>query len=167
MIVWWRIFKRLKDNHPVAKGIRAAFPHELKICKTQRFCSWNKRSYLSTKVCSRAWWWRWTIERSEKDQNYKLQFPLADYLPCNSADFRAVFEIEIGPFSFCEISKTWGTIKQLNKQRNKNWKFQYSQPHLEPRNTNEQVFIYTICGDVHPLLRILNFFRNKMRKSPL
>ena len=40
---------------------------------------------------------------TEKDQNCKLQFPQADYFLRNSPDFRTVFGIMIGPFSFCEI----------------------------------------------------------------
>ena len=54
-----------------------------------------------------------------KRSNCKLQFPQLDYWPRHSPDFRAVFGIMIGPLSFCEIGKTWGT----NKQANKNWKF--------------------------------------------
>ena len=48
------------------------------------------------------------LKRSETDQKCKLRFPQADYLPRNSPDFRTVFGIMIGPFSFCEISKTQG-----------------------------------------------------------
>ena len=46
------------------------------------------------------------LERSEKVQNCKLQFPQADYIPRNSPNFRTVFGIMIGPFSSCEIGKT-------------------------------------------------------------
>ena len=63
------------------------------------------------------------IECSEKDQNCKLQFPQPDYWPRHSPDFRTVFGIMIRPFSICEIGKTWGTNKQINKQTNKNWNF--------------------------------------------
>ena len=63
------------------------------------------------------------LECSEKDQNCKLQFPQPDYWPRHSPDFRTVFGIMIRPFSICEIGKTWGTNKQINKQTNKNWNF--------------------------------------------
>ena len=49
----------------------------------------------------------------------KLQFPQPDYWPHHSPDFRIVFGIMIRPFSSCEIGKTWGTIKQVNKQTDK------------------------------------------------
>ena len=52
------------------------------------------------------------LEQSKKDQNCKLQFPWADYIPRHSLDFRAVF-FNHGPFSVCEISKK----KQVNKQK--------------------------------------------------
>jgi len=61
-----------------------------------------------------------TLECSEKDQNCKLQFPQPDHRPRHSPDFRTVSGIMIGPFSSCEIGKTWGTNKQANKQTNKN-----------------------------------------------
>ena len=64
------------------------------------------------------------LERCEKDQNCKLQFPQPDYWPPHSPDFRTVFGTMIGPFSFCEIGKTWGTnkkVKKTNKQKLK-WK---------------------------------------------
>ena len=61
----------------------------------------------------------YTLERCEKDQNCKLQFPQPDYWPRHSPDFRTVFGIMIGPFSSCKIGKTWGTNKQVNKQTNK------------------------------------------------
>ena len=63
---------------------------------------------------------RYLLERSEKDQNCKLQFPQPDYWPRHSPDFRTVFEIIIGPIFFCKIGKTWGTNKKVNKQTNKN-----------------------------------------------
>ena len=46
------------------------------------------------------------VERSEKDQNWKLQFPQADYLQGRSPDFKTVFGIMIGPFSACKIGRT-------------------------------------------------------------
>ena len=46
------------------------------------------------------------LERCEKDQNCKLQFPQPDYQPCHSPEFRTVFGIMIGPFSSYEIGKT-------------------------------------------------------------
>ena len=104
-------------------------------------------------------WRSWPLERSEKDQNCKLQFPQPDYWPLHSPDFRTVFGIMTEPFSSCEIGKTWGTNKQVNKQTNKNWNFQFPQPDLERRHSNEQVLFYTFCGEVLPLLRRLNFLR--------
>ena len=50
------------------------------------------------------------LEQSKKDQNCKLQFPWADFIPRHSLDFRAVF-FNHGPFSVCEISK-----KKTSKQ---------------------------------------------------
>ena len=60
--------------------------------------------------------------------------------------------------------------KQTNKQ---NWKFQFLQSDLEPRQSNDRVLFYTFCGEVLPLLWNLNFLRYikwekalyKMRKS--
>ena len=109
----------------------------------------------------------------QTNKNWKFQFPQPDYWPRHSPDFRTVFGIIIGPFSFCEIGKTRGTNKQVNKQTNQNWKFQFPQPDLEPRHSNEKVLFYTFCGEVLPLLRNLNFLRYikwgkalyKMRKS--
>ena len=80
---------------------------------------------------------QWALERSEKDQNCKLQFPQPDYWPRHSPDFRTVFGIMIWPFSFCEIGKTWGTNKQVNKQTNKNWKYQFPQPDYQPRHSSD------------------------------
>ena len=58
------------------------------------------------------------LMRSEEYHNCKLQLPKADYFPRNSPDFRTVFGIMIGPFSFCEISKTSGIkiSRQTKKQ---------------------------------------------------
>ena len=75
------------------------------------------------------------LKRSEEYQNCKLQLPKADYFPRNSPDFRTVFGIMIGPFSFCEMGKMWGTNKQVNKQTNKNWNFQFPQPDYQPRHS--------------------------------
>ena len=63
------------------------------------------------------------------------------------------------------------TSKQVNKQKNN--QFQYTQPVLEPRHSNELVSFYTFFGEVLPLLRNLNFLRyikwekalSKMRKG--
>ena len=46
------------------------------------------------------------LERSEKDQNCKLQFPQPDYRLRHIPDFRTLFGIMIGPFSSSEIGKT-------------------------------------------------------------
>ena len=40
-----------------------------------------------------------------------------------------------------------------------NWNFQFPEPDLERRHSNEQVLCYTLCGEVLPLLRNLNFLR--------
>ena len=61
----------------------------------------------------------------QTNKNWKFQFPQLDYWPRQSPDFRTVFGIMIGPFSSCKIGKMWGTNKQVNKQTNKNWKFQF------------------------------------------
>ena len=61
------------------------------------------------------------LECSEKDQNYKLQFPQPDYWPHYTV-----------LISSCAIGKTWGTNKQVNKQTNKNWTFQFPQPDYQP-----------------------------------
>ena len=76
----------------------------------------------------------------------------------------------IGPFSSCEIGKTWCTDKQVNKT--KNWKFQYTQPDLDPCHSNGRVLFYTLCGEVLPLqnLKFLRYTKwekalHKIRKS--
>ena len=75
------------------------------------------------------------LECSEKYKSFKLKIPQPDSERRHSPDFRTVFGIMIGPFSFCEIGKTWGTNKQVNKQTNKNWKFQFPQPDYRPRHS--------------------------------
>mgnify|MGYP006271146547 CR=1 FL=1 len=75
------------------------------------------------------------LECSEKYKSFKLKIPQPDSERRHSPDFRTVFGIMIGPFSFCEIGKTWGTNKQVNKQTNKNWKFQFPQPDYQPRHS--------------------------------
>ena len=64
-----------------------------------------------------------------------MKIPQPDSERRHSPDFRTVFGIMIGPFSSCEIGKTWGTNKQVNKQTNKNWKFQFPQPDYRPRHS--------------------------------
>ena len=54
----------------------------------------------------------WLVECSEKYKSFKLKIPQPDSERRHSPDFRTVFGIMIGPFSFCEIGKTWGTNKQ-------------------------------------------------------
>ena len=76
-----------------------------------------------------------TVECCEKYKSFKLKIPQPDSERRHSPDFRTVFGIMIGPFSFCEIGKTWGTNKQVNKQTNKNWKFQFPQPDYRPRHS--------------------------------
>ena len=80
----------------------------------------------------------------EKDQNCKLQFPQPDYWRRRSPDFRTVFGIMIGPFSFCEIGKLWGTNRQVNKQTE-----------IDKINIHNQIWnhvtalkkvFYTLCG---------------------
>ena len=90
--------------------------------------------------------WACLTERSEKDQNCKLQFPQPDYEPRHSPNFRTVFGIMIGPFSFCEIGKTWGTNKQVNKQTNKNWNFQFPQPDYWPRHSPDFRTVFGIIN---------------------
>ena len=77
------------------------------------------------------------IECCEKYKSFKLKIPQPDSERRHSPDFRTVFGIMIGPFSSCEIGKTWGTNKQVNKKTNKNWNFQIPQPDLERRHSNE------------------------------
>ena len=75
------------------------------------------------------------LECSEKYKSFKLKIPQPDSERRHSPDFRTVFGIMIGPFSSCEIGKTWGTNKQVNKQTNKNWKFQLPQLDYQPRHS--------------------------------
>ena len=75
------------------------------------------------------------VECCEKYKSFKLKIPQPDSERRHSPDFRTVFGIMIGPFSSCEIGKTWGTNKQVNKQTNKNWKFQFPQPDYRPRHS--------------------------------
>ena len=75
------------------------------------------------------------LERSEKYKTFKLKIPQPDSELRHSPDFKTVFEIMIGPFSFCEIGKMWGTNKKVNKQTNKNWNFQFPQPDYQPRHS--------------------------------
>ena len=70
-----------------------------------------------------------------KTKSFNLKIPQSDSEGRHSTDFRTVFEIMIGPFSFCEIGKTWGTNKKVNKQTNKNWNFQFPQPDYQPRHS--------------------------------
>ena len=76
-----------------------------------------------------------SLECCEKYKSFKLKIPQPDSERRHSPDFRTVFGIMIGPFSSCEIGKTWGTNKQVNKQTNKNWKFQFPQPDYRPRHS--------------------------------
>ena len=77
------------------------------------------------------------LECCEKYKSFKLKIPQPDSERRHSPDFRTVFGIMIGPFSSCEIGKTWGTNKQVNKQTNKNWKFQFPQPDYQPRHSSD------------------------------
>ena len=90
------------------------------------FCTWKVEKRQSTTS---------TLECSEKYKSFKLKIPQPDSERRHSPDFRTVFGIMIGPFSSCEIGKTWGTNKQVNKQTNKNWKFQFPQPDYRPRHS--------------------------------
>ena len=74
------------------------------------------------------------VECSEKYKSFKLKIPQPDSERRHNP-FRTVFGIMIGPFSFCEIGKTWGTNKKVNKQTNKNWNFQFPQPDYQPRHS--------------------------------
>ena len=47
-----------------------------------------------------------TQQCSEKTKSFNLKIPQPDSERRQSPDFRAVFEIMIGPFSFCKIGKT-------------------------------------------------------------
>ena len=74
-----------------------------------------------------------------------MKIPQPDSERRHSPDFRTVFGIMIGPFSFCEIGKTWGTNKKVNKQTNKNWNFQFPQPDYQPRHSP---YFRTVFGTV-------------------
>ena len=45
------------------------------------------------------------VECSEKTKSFNLKIPQPDSERRHSPDFKTVFEIMIGPFSFCEIGK--------------------------------------------------------------
>ena len=45
-------------------------------------------------------------ECSKKDKSFKFKIPQPDSDQRHSPDFRTVFGIMIGPFSFCKIGKT-------------------------------------------------------------
>ena len=45
---------------------------------------------------------------NKQNKNSKFWFPQSDHKPCHSPNFRTGFGIMIGPFSSCEIGKTWG-----------------------------------------------------------
>ena len=68
---------------------------------------------------------RCLLECCEKYKSFKSKIPQPDSERRHSPDFRTVFGIMIGSFSSCEIGKTWGTNKQVNKQTNKNWLFHF------------------------------------------
>ena len=68
---------------------------------------------------------QYILECCEKYKSFKLKIPQPDSEQRHSPDFRTIFGIMIGPFSSCEIGKTWGTNKQVNKQTNQNWKLQF------------------------------------------
>ena len=95
--------------------------------------------YLKYRYLSHSWLYlfivTWILECCEKYKSFKLKIPQPDSERRHSPDFRTVFGIMIGPFSSCEIGKTWGTNKQVNKQTNKNWKFQFPQPDYRPRHS--------------------------------
>ena len=57
-------------------------------------------------------WDPYWVECCEKYKSFKLKIPRPDSERRHSPDFRTVFGIMIGPFSSCEIGKTWGTNKQ-------------------------------------------------------
>ena len=83
---------------------------------------------ISCWITDTMMWWsllRYILECSEKTKSFNLKIPQPDSERRHSPDFKTVFEIMIGPFSFCEIGKTWGTNKKVNKQTNKNWNFQF------------------------------------------
>ena len=46
------------------------------------------------------------VECCEKYKSFKLKIPQPDSELRHSPDFRTVFGVMIGPFSFCEIGKT-------------------------------------------------------------
>ena len=48
----------------------------------------------------------YNLECSEKYKSFKLTIPQPDSERRHSPDFRTVFGIMIGPFSFCKIGKT-------------------------------------------------------------
>ena len=113
-----------------------------------------------TQVCMDTY-----IECSEKYKSFKLKIPQPDSKRRHSPDFRIVFGIMIGPFSSCEIGKTWGTNKQVNKQTNKNF-------NIHNQSWNNFTAMHKFCF-ILSFLRNLNFLRYikwekalyKMRKS--
>ena len=61
----------------------------------------HKRAQISRKGAN-----VYLLECSEKDKSFKFKIPQPDSERRHSQDFRTVFGIMIGPFSFCEIGKT-------------------------------------------------------------
>ena len=55
---------------------------------------------------SPAYAYAYAVECSEKTKSFNLKIPQPDSERRHSPDFKTVFEIMIGPFSFCEIGKT-------------------------------------------------------------
>ena len=94
-----------------------------------------------------------------------MKIPQPDSERRHIPDFRTVFGIMIGPFSFCEIGKTWGTNKQVNKQTNKNWKFQFPHPDYRPRHSPDFRTVFgIIIGQLAKRKVQTNRWTNKQRK---
>ena len=112
--------------------------------------------------------WKYSLlECSEKDQNCKLQFPQPDYWPRHSPDFRTVFGIMIGPFSFCEIGKTWGTNKQINNKQTKIEIFNFHNQITKHVTVLISEHFLESWLDHFPLAKLAKRGVHKMRKSPI
>ena len=121
----WNL-KMSLPNHLCLVKSWLRFASQLQLAK---LCFQTEIQLLINNLC------KWVLECSEKYKSFKLKIPQPDSERRHSPDFRTVFGIMIGPFSSCEIGKTWGTNKQVNKQTNKNWKFQFPQPDYRPRHS--------------------------------
>ena len=64
--------------------------------------------------------------------------------------------------------ETLGTNKQVNKQTNKKWNFQFPQPDMERRYSNEQVlFFYILWWSPHSFLNFPRYIKWEKARKPL